>query len=314
MVQVAIVGAGMAGVACARALADAGLSPLLVDRERLIGGRLGGLAGDGGRHDAGAQYFTAQDAGFQRLTDLWVQGGQAAPWQARTADPPPRPRFVGVPAMASIVEVQARGLPMSASTLVERLERHHGRWQLSDSQRSIGRFDAIVLAIPPADARQLLPSHPLLAELNHVRLDPCWSLAVTFERPLPLALDVIEPRDKRISFAARSGSKPGRSPVETWTIHASGGFSADHRLTPPQVTTMLMLDRLAMLIGTALPAVASSRTRFWPNSRVVRAAGEPCIGYTGTKLFLAGDWCIGPRVEAAWLSGRAAAAALLAAL
>lgn len=37
---IAIIGAGMAGLTCARGLADAGLHPVVFDKGRGIGGRL----------------------------------------------------------------------------------------------------------------------------------------------------------------------------------------------------------------------------------------------------------------------------------
>ena len=61
MMRVAIIGAGMSGLACARRLVDAGLSPVVFDKGQGIGGRMATHRVDGLQFDHGAQYVTAQD-------------------------------------------------------------------------------------------------------------------------------------------------------------------------------------------------------------------------------------------------------------
>jgi predicted NAD/FAD-dependent oxidoreductase len=45
---------------------------------------------------------------------------------------------------------------------------------------------------------------------------------------------------------------------------------------------------------------------------VKQALGQPFLRSDDGSLYLGGDWCIGPRVEAAWTSGTAIADAILA--
>ena len=67
--RVAIVGAGMAGIACARTLAQAGHAVTVFERAPHSGGRTAALASPFGSFDTGAQYFTVRDARFQRALD-----------------------------------------------------------------------------------------------------------------------------------------------------------------------------------------------------------------------------------------------------
>jgi renalase len=59
-----------------------------------------------------------------------------------------------------------------------------------------------------------------------------------------------------------------------------------------------------------LPAPAYLSAHRWRYALVERPLGEPCLWDEALRLGLCGDWCLGPRVEAAWMSGRALAAAL----
>ena len=54
-----VVGGGISGVACAKALADRGLPVRVVDRGRRLGGRMGGRSLAGRPVDLGASYLTA---------------------------------------------------------------------------------------------------------------------------------------------------------------------------------------------------------------------------------------------------------------
>jgi len=68
----AVVGAGVAGLACARALAAQGKRVTVFERSAAIGGRLGCLPTNGGDFDAGAQYLTVQSEAFADEVRLWV--------------------------------------------------------------------------------------------------------------------------------------------------------------------------------------------------------------------------------------------------
>ena len=76
---VAVVGAGIAGLACARVLHDAGFAVTVFDKGRSPCGRAcsrredGPGAGDT-QFDHGAQYFTVKDGRFRPYADAWLEG------------------------------------------------------------------------------------------------------------------------------------------------------------------------------------------------------------------------------------------------
>ncbi len=89
--RVAVVGAGIAGLVCARTLQDAGWETAVFDKGRGVGGRActrrqePGEGGDAVQFDHGAQYFTVKDARFGRFVDAWTERGVIAPWTGRIA-------------------------------------------------------------------------------------------------------------------------------------------------------------------------------------------------------------------------------------
>src|SRR3954464_485274 len=75
-----VVGAGVAGLACARALTDAGARVRVFERSRVVGGRLASKRYGGRYADIGAAYFVADDPDFAVQVSSWRSRGLARPW------------------------------------------------------------------------------------------------------------------------------------------------------------------------------------------------------------------------------------------
>ena len=76
----AIIGAGMAGIACARTLVQAGHQVTVFEQAAAPGGRTATVDSAFGSFDAGAQYFTVRDPRFARAID--TVPGLCKPWSA----------------------------------------------------------------------------------------------------------------------------------------------------------------------------------------------------------------------------------------
>ncbi|WP_314372231.1 NAD(P)-binding protein [Sphingomonas paucimobilis] len=160
----AIIGAGMAGLACATRLAAAGCEVRLFDKGRHPGGRLSSKSLSAGGQDFvfdyGAQYLTARDPAFEAQIAEWEQAGVLTHWPAAAED-----AWVGVPRMAAIVAHMAENLAVRWSTPIRAVERDAAGWALIHDEAHEGPFDTLILAVP-ADQLPLLiaTQDPLLAE------------------------------------------------------------------------------------------------------------------------------------------------------
>ena len=73
--QIAVIGAGVAGLACARRLVDLGHGVTVFERASAAGGRIATMRTEIGSFDHGAQYFTARDPAFLAEANRWSAAG-----------------------------------------------------------------------------------------------------------------------------------------------------------------------------------------------------------------------------------------------
>ncbi len=336
----AVIGAGMAGVACARTLVQAGHRVMVFEREAAAGGRMASEATPFGCFDSGAQYFTVRDPRFVRALETATD--VVRPWSAnavrvldahgRVAEaalPAREPHWVAAPGMDALVAhwVAPLGEQLVIGTRVTRIERDAldaERWQLRTDEAADGAqhvysgFDAVLLAVPPARTRALLGalSAPLHERIEPVRIAPCWTLMIAFPQASQPTLSHLGPQwnaalstHHRVAWLARESSKPGRDRIERWTLQASASWSQEHlRDDAPRIEAKL-LRAFAEITGIhATPAYAQARC--WAEAKTETPLGQSHLWDAKQRIGVAGDWCIGHRVEDAFVSGLSLALAV----
>lgn len=309
--RVAIVGAGMAGAACARHLADRGHAVAVLDKGRSVGGRLAQRRVGEAVFDHGGQYLTVHDPALQAAAEGWRAAGALASWPG-VAGGDGTPAEVGVPAMSAPVKLLLSGLDVTTSRRVEALRRDpagDGTWTLrDDAGAEAGPFDAVVLATPAPQAADLLATDPagaaLRAAIAGVVIEPCWSALLALEAPFrPEVTGERVAGDEVLAWIARNPSKPGRGAAEAWTLNATPAWSRRNLERAPHDVAPVLAEAFARVSGTALPAATHLSAHRWRYALASRPLGEPCLYDPALGLGLCGDWCLGPRVEAAFLSG-----------
>lgn len=323
----AIIGAGIAGLACAGTLTAAGHRVSLFDKGRRPGGRVATRRADGVSFDHGAQFATARGPGLSGLIDTLAASGVMAPWAA--AQKGSDTAWVAMPGMSALPRAMADLLPADRVTL--HTERHvaflhtGGRLRhLPAAQAKPGTvtptggmlsepFDAVLLALPAPQAAPLLQmiAHPFADPIAATVIAPCWAVMATFETPVP-GPDCLRPIDSPLAWTARDSARPGHTPLpDAWVLHASADWSRAHLEDPADAVIAALIAAFHAATGsTAAPLhVAAHR---WRYALVESPLGQPCLWDKALRLGACGDWCIGPRIEAAYDSGVALAHAVLA--
>lgn len=334
--NIAVIGAGIAGLACARTLAQAGHQVTLLEKAASVGGRMASCETPFGSFDHATQYFTVRDARFEKA--LAIAPAWRKPWSAnavRVLDPHGRmaeaalpsgeSHWVGVPAMNAIPLGWAAPLAalgsLQLSTRVTRIERDAldaRRWQLQtsgaqDSVHVFPGFDTVLLAVPHGLAAGLLRfsavAQDLAQQMETVDVAPCWTLMLAFPQAVQPTLTHLGPQwnaalstHHRIAWLARESSKPGRAPVERWTVQASAAWSQEHLEDDGPRVQAKLLKAFAEVTGIhAEPAYAQVHRWRWAKTQT--PLGQPFLWDAHAGIGVCGDWCLGHRVENAFISG-----------
>jgi len=316
---VAVIGGGLAGLSAANSLTEANVAVMLFERNSTLGGRLGSDT----QTDMGAQYFTARHPAFRQACREWEADGWIAEWSPRLyrhdLEQGLRPssddiqRLVGVPGMATLADHLQQSFARQQATITQLQQATDGEWILQAADGAeYGPFTAVVLAIPPASAAELLYAAPSLQQdVARVRMRPCWSLAMTFEQPLPTQVDACFVRDGPLDWLARNNSKPQRAGNESWVLQSTSTWAEQHEHDQPARVITELSRAMEQITGLTLPAPSSSQARYWAQARPAEELKWGALAAPRLNLYICGDWCLGGRMENAWLSGRQAAKALL---
>ncbi len=327
--NVAIIGAGISGLSAARELRSKDVNVKIFDKSRGVGGRMSTRYASNGdanhwEFDHGAQFFTVQDPAFKAEIDQAVKDGVVAPWDARAvylksgeiyADNG-RDRFVGTPRMNSLPKYWARDLNIELGRRIQRVVKGQGNkdesWTLEFEDGSIeAGFDAIISTVPPAQAELILPKgFAKMPSVKAAEMHVCFCLMVGLSAPLNTDWDTLRVNDLPINWIAVNSAKPGRKrDVGTLVIHSAPEWSDEHSEADRDWVQRQMLQSASALVGMPLDQAPHIALHRWLYSSSKASPDVPCL--RGDKIMVAGDWCLGGRVQGAWLSGRAAARALL---
>ncbi|WP_448642426.1 NAD(P)/FAD-dependent oxidoreductase [Geodermatophilus sp. URMC 63] len=314
MPNTTVVGAGIAGVACARTLAAAGVAVRVLDRGRRPGGRMASRTLSGRVTDTGASYLTAADGSpFAGVVADWVARGLARPWTdtfavagpdgvERTTSGPVR--YAAPGGLRSLVADLATGLDLTQEHAVERVE---------PGPRVDGEeVPAAVLALPDPQARRLLPGDLAGRLLGEREWQP--SLAVVLgwdERRWPADLHgAFVHDDPVVEWIADDGDRRGDG-APVLVAHTTGATAAAH-LQDPDTAAPVVAAAVRRVLGVDVPP-AWTHVHRWTYARPAEPREEPFALAGG--IGVCGDgWRAPSKVESAWTSGHLLGTALAARL
>lgn len=311
--EILIIGAGMAGLSCARSLAQAGRSARLLDKGRGPGGRMAArraeIGGETVSFDHGAQYFTARDPAFKDAVADWQAQGVVAPWSAAGED-----AWVGTPGMNGPIRGMGLEHDVRWGLRALALRQEGAVWRVDAGEESF-TADTVLVAVPAEQAAELLAevSPELASVAASVHSQPCWAVMAAFAERLKIDSDGLRGGDAKISWAARNSAKPGRTGAETWVLHASPERSQEIIDLPKEEAAAVLLADFFAQTGAPMQEPIHLAAHRWLYAMPASVKGEAARFDAETRLGIAGDYLHSPRVEGAFLSGRALAEAVLGA-
>ncbi|WP_424951084.1 NAD(P)/FAD-dependent oxidoreductase [Deinococcus sp.] len=326
-----IVGAGLAGLALARELAQADRRVTVLDKARGVSGRSSTRRIGEARLDHGARFFTARG----ERTNAFVQEGLAAGWLAEWTRSVPKweagrvtqeggnhPRYVAPAGMNTLGRELSKGVEIRTGAQVVRLTKTGTGWRVDCQDGRAFTASRLVLNLPAPQIVPLLAGTDIDGSpLQAVQIDPCWAVGAVLNHDIAgadwPALRVQE--HPALEWIAREHTKRRLAPElighpPALMLHARADWTRAH-LQDAQAEVEASLLTMAREIALGLDVAASFAHRWLyatPTERYPEAFGwlpEQQLGWCG-------DWCTpdehGPRIEAALLSGWGLAKELVA--
>lgn len=341
--RIAIIGAGVSGLAAALRLTEAGKEVVVFEKSRGLSGRAATRSNEGCRYDFGANYFKVRCNEVARLIfeTLPTEGLQRIVGDILTFDregriSPPDPdhksgaRWTyrdGISALGKLMAAKG-GFVVENSVRILRLRREESHWLPEDEEgRRFGRFDAVLITPPAPQTADLLAASDLPASLRDaltldLRGAAYWSqfsVVLNFggEICLPGEAYALLNTDREhdlawVSLENRKNDRipPGQSLVVAqlsplWT-------EANYDLAPDAVVAHAT-KCLGALLQADLPTPAWSDCQRWRYAHPRIGVPQERLKQGGSMgLYFAGDALIGRgRVDEAIRTGFAAARSIL---
>lgn len=223
-------------------------------------------------------------------------------------------RFVAVPGMNELCRRLAIDLDVTFRTRIGKLEAVDGLWRLvGDDGDELGRYDAVAISAPAPQTAALLKSAApdMASRAAQVEMAPCWAAMASFAAPLGLGFDGAFVQDSPLSWVCRNASKQGRPDGESWVLHGSPDWSHEHLELDRREAASRLLQAFRVALGGLTAEPIYLQAHRWRFALPTETLEEPCLFDAKSDLGACGDWCDGPRVEGAFLSGHALAGRFL---
>ncbi|HEX4826194.1 MAG TPA: FAD-dependent oxidoreductase [Candidatus Polarisedimenticolaceae bacterium] len=324
-----VVGAGIAGLACARALASRGVGALLLERARGVGGRCATRRVDGVPVDHGAPFLHGR-------SDEMRAELEAIPPAERVDDWPRTRDGAGLPCQPEAFEASelrlapVDGVNVFAKRLAEGLAIRRDAevtaiaagdsWEVSLAGGEKLRTRSLVLTMPAPEIVAFVRDTPIAAivpTLELIRTVPCLTVIARYADHVPRPdWDASYPGTSPILQAVlHDSSKRARGSPLTLVLQARARFSRKHEGDEPERWTRVMLGEARRRHGAWIGDPVHVETHVWRHARVdapSQLAGPLVLELpSGATLGLAGDgFHHAGGLEGAYLSGLALAGRL----
>jgi renalase len=331
MKDVAIIGAGIAGLVCAQQLSQAGYSVLVVEKSRGLGGRVATRRLHDTFADHGACYLKPKDEITTRFVELLCQHDVLKVWDGEfidissmelddTTSSSTGGRYIAPQGMSSIGKFLAQGLNILLNQRVVAINQTPQKWSLTlEGSNEEVTAKALAIAIPAPQAFLLL--QPLTSsiidtkfinKLASVEFFPSITVMAGYSpssQPLP-QWNAVTLQDEILAWIGYDSSKRINASQPILVVQSSANFAQTHLETPD-----------LQPVGQQMLEVAAAKVKFpwlsnpewmqvhrWRYAFPQNPLEETFLtAQTSLPLVCCGDWCGGNLIAGAMHSGIAAA-------
>ena len=323
MYDVAIIGAGLAGITCGRYLQQQGQKVVFLEKSRGLGGRMATRRLHNTLADHGAKFLTIQGTQTEELVATLMTSGLITLWEGM------KDCYIAPLGMSAIAKNLAIDLDIRLNHRVEKIMPTEQGWSLffdapeltplsqegrgaavgeegsSLAQASI-KTKVLIIAIPAPQALALLsPLENLdqnyLAQLAGVEYDACITVMAGYTPEFQQLLDiqippwqaVTFPEDPILAWVGIDSTKRLQPPQPVVVFHSTPNFAAQH-LESTELNSLgqKLLDHASNHLLPELNSPEWFQVHRWRYAQPKTCLNIPCFpAPTTSPLVCCGDWC-----------------------
>ncbi len=331
MKKVVVIGAGMAGLTCAKQLHHQGIDVTVVEKSGGVGGRLATRRLQGTWADHGVQYLSVNGEAFERFVHKLKNQGIVTEWTraihqltpAGLQAPDPEmiyPRYSCPQGMTAIAKYLATDLNVLLKTRIVAVEVQGQQWLLTTENQEQIWADSVVATLPAPQFLALfqdLLAPEFLKAVKSVKFNPNITIMAGYANnpeALPTWQAVRWVDDSLLSWISFDSTKhPDQVAQPVFVFQSTAQFARQTlEETDLQKVGKPMLQRAGEFLGEWLSNPEWWQVHRWRYALVEEVLGVDCLTTNvPLPLICAGDWCAGKNIEGAYTSGLAAAEAIV---
>lgn len=322
--RVAIVGAGLSGLAAARELTRSGVETVVFEAGSRAGGRLASERLGSYIFDTGSSTVAPRGLSLERTMLDELDTRELAKVEAPicvhsslriTGESPMRnriERYVYLPGNERLAELLSEGLDVRFGRSVSALGKSDGLLICEDET-----FGAVIVTPPAPIARQLLMSAGEGRPLANVSYRSCLCVLLAFDREIENGHfhGVLDPEQRHplTWLSIESAKCKGRAPAghTAFVAQLSSEYSARYFDVEDDKIVSSTLDFLERLYGPGWSTPEVAKVVRWRHSHPENTSSFESANRPGDKVVVAGDGLMGARIEFAYETGIRAARFLL---
>jgi len=321
-VKIAIIGAGISGLAMARELSKDNIYIDIFEKSRGRGGRAGTKRVDNLNFDLGAQYLNNFDDEFQTVIEdmkknnvIEIWNGKFGNLKEKSIEPIflEEEIYVGVPKMGTLVHYLFDRSAISNiffKTKITNIEIRADKWVLIDSDgKEYENYDYVICSIPAVQAKDIFNKYKnVVSKLNEVQYTPIYAIAIMLNTKLDFEYDGLfienkKRKSKAIRWIARNNSKPGRGSEEIWVIHTDKKWSVQNLERSNEFILNYVIEEFKEIMNLKELNVNKTYIHLWRYAIVSKFLDENYLWIPDINLGFCGDYFSGKNINSAYMSG-----------
>lgn len=226
-------------------------------------------------------------------------------------------------AIASSLSSELHVKTRVASLKVASSKKAANQWQLlSETQEDLGTFDWVICTAPTAQAVDILPEEfAHFSTVQNTKIDACFTLMLGWEAAHAPA-EILHAKWDMLSVNTPNSPlqklvldhrKHGATDVSL-TVYSRNDWAEKHVDSEQLDVKASLVTAVNELLKIDSSGANHSDMHRWRYAKPHQTKTHACLVDPKNQLIAAGDWCLTGSVEGAFLSGQAAAHAIIAAV